>query len=107
VNAGREPLTHAELEAAYVERDVVVLLGGDDCDPRHPALDRSCAARTQGEHRLGRGRAYARYMAMRHPAGFRHRTLEVAHVGHDADGIFSSAQGLAAVFDVDASMPGS
>lgn len=104
VREGRGPLANAELEATYVKRDVVVLLGGDDCDPMHPALDRSCAARAQGEHRLGRGRAYARYMAMGHPAGLNHRTLEIANVGHDAHGIFTSAQGLAAVFDVGAPM---
>jgi pimeloyl-ACP methyl ester carboxylesterase len=105
VNAGRAPQTNAELEAAYVKRDVVVLLGSDDCDPMHPALDRSGAARAQGEHRLARGRAYARYMAMKYPVGLQHRTLEVANVGHDAHGIFSSAQGLGAVFGVGETLP--
>ncbi|WP_144110594.1 alpha/beta hydrolase [Paraburkholderia sp. BCC1886] len=94
-----QPPSPVALEAAYVQRDVVLLLGGDDCDPQHPALDRSCAAMTQGEHRLGRGRAYARYMAMRHPHDFKHRTHEIAGVGHDANGIYSSAAGMAAVFD--------
>jgi pimeloyl-ACP methyl ester carboxylesterase len=87
------------LEARYVRRDVTVLLGGADCDPRHPALDRSCAALTQGEHRLARGLAYARYMALRHPDGLaKHRTYVIDGVGHDATGIFASAQGLAALF---------
>jgi hypothetical protein len=93
------PPSNDLLEAAYVKRDVVLLLGGDDCDPQHPALDRSCAALAQGEHRLERGRAYARYMAMRHPAEFRHRTFVIPGVGHDAFGIYSSADGIAAVFD--------
>jgi pimeloyl-ACP methyl ester carboxylesterase len=90
--------TLADLEAAYVKRDVVVLLGTADCDPRHPALDRSCAALAQGAHRLARGRAYARYIAMRHPVGLKHRTLEIAGVGHDPERIFGSPEGLAAVF---------
>ncbi|MFC6311479.1 alpha/beta hydrolase [Paraburkholderia dipogonis] len=89
----------AALEARYAQRDVTVLLGGADCDPQHPALDRSCAALTQGEHRLGRGLAYARYMALRHPDGLAgHRTFVIDGVGHDAKGIFGSAQGLAALF---------
>jgi len=89
----------AALEARYAQRDVTVLLGGADCDPQHPALDRSCAALTQGEHRLGRGLAYARYMALRHPEGLaKHRTFVIEGVGHDAKGIFGSAQGLAALF---------
>ncbi len=86
-------------ESRYVERNVTVLLGGADCDPRHPALDRSCAARAQGAHRLERGLAYARYMALRHPEGLStHRTLVIDGVGHDAQGIFASARGLAALF---------
>jgi pimeloyl-ACP methyl ester carboxylesterase len=89
----------AALEARYAQRDVTVLLGGADCDPQHPALDRSCAALTQGEHRLGRGLAYARYMTLRHPEGLaKHRTYVIDGVGHDAKGIFASAQGLAALF---------
>ncbi|MFM0208267.1 alpha/beta hydrolase [Paraburkholderia sediminicola] len=89
------------LESRYARRDVTVLLGGADCDPQHPALDRSCAAQTQGAHRLERGLAYARYMALRHPEGLaKHRTLVIDGVGHDAKGIFSSAQGLVALFGV-------
>lgn len=87
------------LESRYARRDVTVLLGGADCDPQHPALDRSCAAQTQGEHRLARGLAYARYMASRHPErAAKHRTFVIDGVGHDANGIFGSVHGLAALF---------
>ncbi|SDR19968.1 hypothetical protein SAMN05443245_3494 [Paraburkholderia fungorum] len=89
------------LEARYARSDVTVLLGGADCDPQHPALDRSCAAMTQGTNRLERGLAYARYMALRHPQGLAtHRTFVIDGVGHDANGMFASEQGLAAVFGV-------
>jgi pimeloyl-ACP methyl ester carboxylesterase len=89
----------AALEHRYAQRDVTLLLGGADCDPQHPALDRSCAAQAQGAHRLERGLAYARYMAARHPDGLKaHRAFVIDGVGHDAKGIFASAQGLAAVF---------
>jgi pimeloyl-ACP methyl ester carboxylesterase len=86
------------LEDAYARRDVTVLLGRLDCDPEHPALDKSCAAQTQGPHRLARGLAYARYMKTRHPS-LSHRTVVVDGFGHDGKGIFCSAQGMAALFD--------
>jgi hypothetical protein len=99
---GEDAAVSAEwLEARYAQADVTVLLGGEDCDPQHPALDRSCAASTQGANRLDRGLAYARYMAMRHPQGLaKHRTVVIDGVGHDADGMFACAKGLAAVFGV-------
>jgi pimeloyl-ACP methyl ester carboxylesterase len=100
--SGEDSAVAAEaLEARYARADVTVLLGGKDCDPQHPALDRSCAALTQGANRLERGLAYARYMAMRHPQGLaKHRTFVIDGVGHDANGMFASAKGLAAVFGV-------
>jgi pimeloyl-ACP methyl ester carboxylesterase len=94
----RQAASVHELEAAYVRRDVTVLLGGADCDPAHPALDTSCAARAQGAHRLERGLAYASYMRMRHPAGLRHRTVVIDGIGHDGAGMFTSPQGVAALF---------
>ncbi|WP_345815377.1 alpha/beta hydrolase [Paraburkholderia sp. PREW-6R] len=95
------------LESRYTQRDVTVLLGGADCDPQHPALDRSCAAQAQGAHRLARGLAYARYMRARHPGGLNaHRTFVIEGVGHDAKGIFASPEGLAALFGVTAGTGG-
>lgn len=94
----RQAASPQALEEAYVRRDVTVLLGGADCDPAHPALDTSCAARAQGAHRLERGLAYARYMRLRHPAAFGHRTLVVDGVGHDGAGMFASPEGVAALF---------
>ena len=100
-NSANGAVSAGRLEAGYAQSDVTVLLGGADCDPQHPALDRSCAALTQGANRLERGLAYARYMALRHPQGLaKHRTFVIDGVGHDANGMFASAQGLAAVFGV-------
>ncbi|MFM0738873.1 alpha/beta hydrolase [Paraburkholderia xenovorans] len=99
VNGGRVAVDAKALEASYARRDVTVLLGGADCDPQHPALDISCAAQTQGAHRLGRGLNYERYLASRHPQGLpTHRTFVIDGVGHDAKGIFASAAGLTALF---------
>jgi hypothetical protein len=38
--------------------DIVYLLGQQDTDPNHPALDKSCAAEAQGAYRLIRGHYY-------------------------------------------------
>lgn len=88
----------AALEAAYVRRDVTLLLGERDCDPEHPALDRSCAAQSQGAHRLARGRAYAQYLRERHADERAHPVHEIAGAGHDADAVFGSPAGRAALF---------
>jgi len=104
VRAGNGEHSAATLESAYTRREVVMLLGAEDCDPLHPALDTSCAARAQGEHRLGRGRAYMRYMRSRHP-DVQHRAFEIAGVGHDGAGMFASAPGVAALFGADYAAP--
>jgi len=91
-------ITPANLEAAYAQRDVITLLGEQDCDPRHPALDLSCAAQAQGPNRLARGRAYTQYMKLRHTDSLRHRHFEIPGVGHDGVGIFTSPPGIAALF---------
>jgi len=96
---GIDGISATTLEAAYARRDVITLLGGEDCDPLHPALDISCAANAQGRHRLERGRAYTRYMHTRHGNALQHGHFEIAGVGHDGTGIFTSAHGLSALFE--------
>ena len=95
--AGADP---EALEAAYVARDVVYLLGGGDDDPNNPSLDKSCMAEAQGPDRLARGLAYFRYLKQRHPTGLAHRLLQVPDVGHNIDGMFNSPCGLAALYDL-------
>ncbi len=51
-----------QLEQAYVSRDITYLLGQQDTDPNHPALDKSCEAETQGAYRLMRGHNYFDYL---------------------------------------------
>ena len=90
----------ADITRRFLARDVVYLLGGADNDPRHRFLDRSCAARAQGPHRLARGQAYLGYLDTLPgdgPPG--HHLLIVPEVGHDGRAMFGSAQGRAAVFD--------
>jgi hypothetical protein len=90
----------AALEAAYAARDVVYLPGAGDDDPNHPALDKSCMGEAQGPNRYARGRAYFRYLQLRHPTGLTHRLMLVPDVGHDSDGMFNSSCGLAALYDL-------
>lgn len=91
--------TAATLEARYATRPVTYLLGTNDTDPYHPALDRSCMGEAQGPYRLARGLAYALHLRASDPAA-RHQPLYLVQgVGHDARGMFSSACGLTALFD--------
>ncbi|MCY0389671.1 hypothetical protein OVY01_21220 [Robbsia sp. Bb-Pol-6] len=87
------------LARAYAQSDVTYLLGGNDDDPAHQALDRSCAAAAQGPHRLARGRAYVAYLRRLFP-GNRHVCREIPGVGHDGDAMLGSAPGILALFGV-------
>lgn len=89
----------AGLEARYVTRDVVYLLGTADTDPHHPALDTSCAGEAEGPYRLARGEAYFAYLQARHPKGLRQHLVLAPGVAHNAARMFGSACGLAALFD--------
>ncbi|MBN2978350.1 hypothetical protein BFW88_23995 [Pseudomonas fluorescens] len=91
---GRGP---QQLEQAYVSRDMTYLLGQQDTDPNHPALDKSCEAETQGAYRLIRGHNYFDYLKLRHPQ-LRQTLVEVPGVGHDGDGMFTSPEGQKVLF---------
>ena len=86
-----------QLEQDYVSRDITYLLGQQDTDPNHPALDKSCAAETQGAYRLIRGHNYFDYLKQRHPQ-LSHKLVEVPGVGHDGDGMFTSPEGQKVLF---------
>ncbi|MFW0759409.1 alpha/beta fold hydrolase [Pseudomonas sp. H11T01] len=90
--------TPAQLEENYAKRDVTYLLGQQDIDPNHPALDKSCEAQAQGAYRLIRGHYYFDYLKRRHPQGLSQQLIEVPGVGHDGDGMFTSPEGQKALF---------
>jgi pimeloyl-ACP methyl ester carboxylesterase len=81
-----------QLEQAYVSRDITYLLGQQDTDPNHPALDKSCEAETQGAYRLMRGHNYFDYLKHRHPQ-LSQTLVEVPGVGHNGDEMFTSPEG--------------
>jgi pimeloyl-ACP methyl ester carboxylesterase len=89
----------ATLEPRYAARDVIQLLGTADTNPHHPALDVTCMGEAQGPYRLARGLAYARTLRARDGAADQQRVFLVQGIGHDAPRMFSSACGLAALFD--------
>ena len=89
----------AALEKRYVQRDVTYLLGNADTDPHHPALDVTCAGEAQGPYRYVRGLNYFHMLQARDGDRVRHRVLTVDGVGHDERRMFTSACGLAALFD--------
>lgn len=95
-------LAPAAYEQRYAARDVVYLLGEEDVDAMHPALDRSCAAEAQGPYRLARGHEYVAYLRQRHPA-LTQRLHDIPHVGHDGGRMLGSACGLSTLFDDPAS----
>ncbi|WP_095186225.1 alpha/beta hydrolase [Pseudomonas sp. Irchel 3H9] len=86
-----------QLEQAYVSRDITYLLGQQDTDPNHPALDKSCEAETQGAYRLMRGHNYFDYLKHRHPQ-LSQTLVEVPGVGHNGDEIFTSLEGQKVLF---------
>jgi len=93
----------AALEQHYIHRDVVYLLGADDIDPHESSLDASCAGEDEGPSRFFRGKAYFRYLELRHPEIATEPASQqlwyVPGAGNDAFKMLNSACGTAALFD--------
>ena len=92
--------TIAALEQAYVARRVIYLLGAQDTNPNHPALDKTCMAEAEGPYRYRRGHAYAATMQARDGGTPNHSLWDVPGVGHDGDKMLTSPCGLKALFDL-------
>ncbi|MDR9753035.1 alpha/beta hydrolase [Pseudomonas sp. SZMC_28357] len=90
--------TAQQLESRYIKRNVTYLLGQEDTDPQHKALDKGCEAQAQGPNRLARGRNFFNYLLRRNPQGVHQHLVEVPGVGHDGDGMFISPEGVKALF---------
>lgn len=88
----------AQLQENYLKREVVYLLGQQDIDPNHPALDKRCEAEAQGPYRLARGRFYFDYLKRLQPQALNQQLIEVPGVGHNGDGMFTSPEGQKALF---------
>ena len=90
--------TPQQIESVYIKREVIYLLGQQDTDPQHPALDKGCEAEAQGAYRLVRGHNFFDYLLRRNPQGVNQRLVEVPGVGHDGDGMFTSPEGQKVLF---------
>jgi hypothetical protein len=91
--------TPAQLEADYVKRRIVYLVGGNDDDPESVSLDKSCAAQAQGPQRMARAQGFFRYLQTRHPDGLNQTFHVVPGVGHDGARMLTSSCALATMFD--------
>jgi len=90
------------MEQRYLTRRVIYLSGGNDVDPDHAALDTTCMAETQGANRRERSRNYFAHVQKRaklQNLTLRHTRVEVPGVAHDANRMFNSVCGMAALFD--------
>lgn len=99
-----------KLFVRYASRDVTYLLGGADNNPEHRLLDKTCGAEAQGATRLARGTAYLQYERIVANRGAKPVTLhragfEVAGVGHENKGMFSSVCGVRALLGENAIAP--
>lgn len=90
--------TPEQLEAAYIQRRVSYLVGGDDDDPAHPALDKSCPAEAQGSQRVARATSYFHYLQARHPGALNQQFHVVPGVGHNGARMLTSPCALDAMF---------
>jgi pimeloyl-ACP methyl ester carboxylesterase len=90
----------AELEKTYVSRRVIYLLGTQDTNPQHPALDRSCMGEAEGPYRYIRGHTYFEMMKARDNGTPNHSLWDVEGVGHNGDKMLTSPCGLKALFDL-------
>jgi pimeloyl-ACP methyl ester carboxylesterase len=86
-----------QLAARYAKRNVTYLLGEEDTNPAHPALDNTDDARCQGPHRRARGEAFYAALKSQFPTS-PHRLRIVPGVGHNGSDIFTSADGIEALF---------
>ena len=86
-----------DLQARYLHRDIIYLLGGSDDDPHADGSDLTCAAESEGETRLRRGLAYNAYAQMLDP-GVSNSAVVVPGVGHKSYAMFASPPGIQALF---------
>jgi hypothetical protein len=90
----------AQIISQYSQRRVTYLLGGDDTDPNGDGVDTDCPAELQGLYRLVRGLTYRKYLV--HYYGPQilslHEAITVPGVGHDSQGMFTSACGVSRLF---------
>jgi hypothetical protein len=84
------------IQNRLVSRDVVYMVG--TADTGEEALDMTCGAMLQGEHRYSRGLANHHYVDTLYPASDQ-ELVEVAGVGHSSTRMYQSPQGRQVLFN--------
>jgi len=101
LNSYMERVGAEQIREQYKKRNVIYLLGEDDNNPNHSALDKTPPAMFQGAHRLERGIIYVNYL--KHFYGDeifnRHKRIIVPGVAHDEHGMFTSKCGVKYIFN--------
>jgi hypothetical protein len=87
-----------ELEHRYAARDIVYLVGGDDTDPNHRVLDKSCAGEAQGPNRLARMQFFVAEMTRRNAGIFKQHMWVIPGAAHNEAKVFGSVCGRAVLF---------
>ena len=93
-----QPFSVVEMTRRFTRQDVIYLLGTADNNPRADGLDRSCGAEAQGPDRYDRGLAFLARIRKLEPQT-PHRLFAVIGADHHSNKLFSSACGIAALFD--------
>ncbi len=79
------------------ERDVILLLGEADNNPKHRSLNRSCRGNHQGRHRFERALMFKAHFD-RYFKPHNTRVVRVPGVGHSSRKMIKSKEGLKAIF---------
>lgn len=89
-------LTEEGTRDRLVSRDVVYMVG--TADTGEAALDMTCGAMLQGEHRYARGLTLSQYMNAFYPEND-HGLVEVAGVAHSSTLMYQSGKGRQVLFE--------
>lgn len=95
-NSYASALTEVEIQARLVSRDVVYMVGS--ADTGEAALDMTCGAMLQGQHRYVRGLILFEYMNAQFPESD-HELHIVDGVGHSSTQMYQSVQGRQVLFE--------
>jgi pimeloyl-ACP methyl ester carboxylesterase len=90
-----------QLFRRYAARNVSYLVGAEDNDPNHPALDKACGARLEGTDRVDRHENYLRYeqfLSNKWNIPVKREHAQVPGAGHEAGDVFGSPVAAEIVF---------
>jgi hypothetical protein len=85
------------IEHRYAARGVTYLVGGEDNNPNHRFLDKSCSGEAQGPTRLARSQNFYAAMRKRDGAALQQALYVVPGAAHNAVKVLGSACGRAAL----------